>query len=162
MPASTNKKVLVLRFDRETLAGFVSPQSWLQPQGVELLSASGSVAVIPYDEIRFICFVRDFDQGEPRRELRTFSSRPKTTGLWLRLQFRDGEIMDGVMSNNLLQMQSQGFTVIPPDPGYQNQKVFVPRAAVASIQVLGVVGSPLKGRRERPVSKEQLEMFDKG
>ena len=161
MPASTNKKVLVLRFDRETLPGFVSPQSWLQPQGVELLSASGSVAVIPYAEIRFICFVRDFDQGEPRRELRTFSSRPKTTGLWLRLQFRDGEIMDGVMSNNLLQMEPQGFTFIPPDPGYQNQKVFVPKTAVASIQVLGVVGSALKSRRGRPAPKEQLEMFDK-
>ena len=161
MPASTNKKVLVLRFDRETLAGFVSPQSWLQPQGVELLSASGAVAVIPYGEIRFICFVRDFDQGEPRRELRTFSSRPKTTGLWLRLQLRDGEIMDGVMSNNLLQMEPQGFTFIPPDPGYQNQKVFVPRTAVASIQVLGVVGSPLKTPRAKPVPKEQLEMFDK-
>lgn len=161
MPASTNKKVLVLRFDRETLAGFVSPQSWLQPHGVELLSASGSVAVIPYDDVRFVCFVRDFDQGEPRRELRTFSSRPKTTGLWLRLQFRDGETMDGVMSNNLLQMEPQGFTFIPPDPGYQNQKVFVPRAALASIQVLGVVGSPLKSRRERPVPREQLEMFDK-
>jgi len=161
LPASTNKKVLVLRFDRETLAGFVSPQAWLQPRGVELLSASGSVAVIPYEEIRFICFVRDFDQGEPRRELRTFSSRPKTTGLWVRLQFRDGEIMDGVMSNNLLQMEPQGFTFIPPDPGYQNQKVFVPRTAVAGIQVLGVVGSPLKRRREQAVSKEQLEMFDK-
>ena len=161
MPASTNKKVLVLRFDRETLAGFVSPQSWLQERGVELITASGSVTVIPYDEIRFVCFVRNFDQGEPRRELRTFSSRPKTTGLWLRLHFRDGEIMDGIMSNNLLQLEPQGFTCIPPDPGYQNQRVFVPRASVSSVQVLGVVGSPLKGQRVRPISKEQLEMFDR-
>ncbi len=162
MPASTNKKVLVLRFDRETLPGFVSPHSWLRADGLELLSTSGAVATIPYDEVRFVCFVRDFDQGEPRRELRTFTSRPKTTGLWLRLHFRDGEIMDGIMSNNLLQVEPQGFSFIPPDPGYQNQKVFVPRAALASIQVLGVVGSPLKTRRPAPTPKEQLEMFDKG
>jgi hypothetical protein len=162
LPASTNKKVLVLRFDRETLPGFVSPHSWLRADGLELLSTSGAVATIPYDEVRFVCFVRDFDQGEPRRELRTFTSRPKTTGLWLRLHFRDGEIMDGIMSNNLLQVEPQGFSFIPPDPGYQNQKVFVPRAALASIQVLGVVGSPLKTRRPAPTPKEQLEMFDKG
>ena len=162
MPASTNKKVLVLRFDRETLPGFVSPQTWLQTDGLELLSASGSVATIPYGDVRFVCFVRDFDQGEPRRELRTFTTRPKTTGLWLRLHFRDGEIMDGVMSNNLLQVEPHGFSFIPPDPGYQNQKVFVPRAALATIQVLGVVGSPLKAARTKPTPKEQLEMFDKG
>ena len=162
MPASTNKKVLVLRFDRETLPGFVSPQTWLQTDGLELLSASGSVATIPYGDVRFVCFVRDFDQGEPRRELRTFTTRPKTTGLWLRLHFRDGEIMDGIMSNNLLQVEPHGFSFIPPDPGYQNQKVFVPRAALATIQVLGVVGSPLKAARTKPTPKEQLEMFDKG
>ena len=159
MAASTNKKVLVLRFDRETLPGFVSPQTWLQADGLELLSTGGSVAVIPYGEVRFVCFVRDFDQGEPRRELRTFTTRPKTTGLWLRLHFRDGEIMDGIMSNNLLQVEPQGFSFIPPDPGYQNQKIFVPRAALATIQVLGVVGSPLKSPRTKPVPKEQLEMF---
>ena len=94
--------------------------------------------------------------------MRTFTTRPKTTGLWLRLHFRDGEIMDGIMSNNLLQVEPQGFSFIPPDPGYQNQKVFVPRAALATIQVLGVVGSPLKPHRAKPVPKEQLEMFDKG
>jgi len=162
LPASTNKKVLVLRFDRETLPGFVSPQTWLQADGLELLSTTGTVATIPYGEVRFVCFVRDFDQGEPRRELRTFSTRPKTAGLWLRLHFRDGEVMDGIMSNNLLQVEPQGFSFIPPDPGYQNQKVFVPRAALAAIQVLGVVGSPLKTRRPQPAPKEQLEMFDKG
>ena len=160
MPASTNKKVLVLRFDRETLPGFVSPQTWLQAEGLELLSTGGSVATIPYTEVRFVCFVRDFDQGEPRRELRTFTSRPKTTGLWLRLHFRDGEIMDGIMSNNLLQVEPQGFSFIPPDPGYQNQKVFVPRAALSTIQVLGVVGSPLNRRKGKTPPKDQIGLFD--
>lgn len=69
--------MLVLRFDRETLPGFVNQQSWLQPQGLELLSTGGAVLSIPYPEIKFVCFVRDFEQGEPRREMRTFSTRPK-------------------------------------------------------------------------------------
>lgn len=69
--------------------------------------------------------------------------------------------MDGVMPNNLLQLDAEGFTFMPPDPNYQNQKVFVPRTALRDIQVLGVVGSALRSRKPKP-GREQLEMFDKG
>jgi hypothetical protein len=159
---STNKKVLVSRFDRETLTGFVNPQTYLQPEGLELLSQSGSVSIIPYGEIKLVCFVRDFQQGEPRKELRLFTTRPKMEGLWLRMQFRDGDAMDGILPNNLLQLEMYGFSVIPPDPGFQNQRIFVPKAALLRMQVLGVVGSPLRmPRKTKPTAKEQLEMFGK-
>jgi hypothetical protein len=157
---STNKKVLVSRFDREPLSGFVNPQGYLLAQGLELLSQTGSVNIVPYDEVKLVCFVRDFQQGEPRKELRLFTTRPKLEGLWLRMYFRDGDAMDGILSNNLLQLDSAGFSVVPPDPGFQNQRIFVPRAAISRVQVLGVVGSPLRSHRKpKPVSKEQLEMF---
>ena len=42
MAGSTTKKVLIRRFDREALTGFVNAQSYLQPAGVELLSPSGA------------------------------------------------------------------------------------------------------------------------
>ena len=70
--------------------------------------------------------------------------------------------MEGVLANNLLQLDGTGFTIVPPDPGYQNQRLFIPRAAVTQVQVLGVVGSPLRTGKRKPVSKEQLEMFEKG
>lgn len=162
MGVSTHKKVLVSRFDRETLSGFVNPQGYLLGEGLELLTQSGSVNILPYAEVKLVCFVRDFQQGEPRKELRLFTTRPKLEGLWLRMYFRDGDTMDGILSNNLLLVDPFGFSVVPPDPGFQNQRIFVPRAALASIQVLGVVGSPLRAPRKtkpKPVSKEQLEMF---
>jgi hypothetical protein len=157
---STNKKVLVSRFDREALAGFVSPQSYLQADGLELLSQEGTVTVVPYADVKLVCFVRDFQQGEPAKELRLFTTRPKMEGLWIRMRFRDGDAMDGMLANNLLLFDSYGFSVVPPDPGFQNQRVFVPRAALTGIQVLGVVGSPLRIRKTKPTAKEQLEMFD--
>jgi hypothetical protein len=134
---STNKKVLVSRFDREGMSGFVNPQSYLLAEGLELLSQDGAVSVIPYQDIKLVCFVRDFNQGEPRKELRLFTTRPKMEGLWIRMRFRDGDAMDGVLANNLLQLDSTGFSVIPPDPGFQNQRVFVPKTALSAIQVLG-------------------------
>ena len=161
MAGSTTKKVLVTRFEREPLAGFVNPQSYLQPDGLELLSQSGAVSMVPYLDVKFVCFVRDFQQGEPRKELRLFTTRPKMAGLWVRMHFRDGDAMDGMLANNLLQLDTYGVSVIPPDPGFQNQRVFVPKTALSTVQVLGVVGSPLRLRKVKPTSKEQLEMFDK-
>jgi len=158
---STNKKVLVARFDRESLSGFVNPQSYLLADGLELLSQEGAVNVVPYNDVKLVCFVRDFHQGEPRKDLRLFTTRPKMEGLWIRMQFRDGDAMDGVLPNNLLQLDSQGFSVIPPDPGFQNQRIFVPKAALSAIQVLGVVGSPLRIKKQKPAAKEQIELFDK-
>jgi hypothetical protein len=161
LAGSTTKKVLVTRFEREPLAGFVNPQSYLQPDGLELLSQSGAVSMVPYLDVKFVCFVRDFQQGEPRKELRLFTTRPKMAGLWVRMHFRDGDAMDGMLANNLLQLDTYGVSVIPPDPGFQNQRVFVPKTALSTVQVLGVVGSPLRLRKVKPTAKEQLEMFDK-
>jgi hypothetical protein len=69
--------------------------------------------------------------------------------------------MEGMIPNNLMQVEPFGFSIIPPDPTFQNQRIFVPKAALSGVQVLGVVGSPLRMRKPKPAPKEQLEMFDK-
>lgn len=148
---------MVFRFDREALPGFVTPHSYLQADGVELLSPAGSMTVVPYSDIKAVRFVREFGATDLRKEMRLFTSRPKLEGLWVRLRFRDGDVMDGILPSNLLLLDSTGFSVVPPDPGNQNQKLFLPRQALSEIVVLGVVGGARRGKR--PVTKEQLEMF---
>lgn len=159
MAGSTTKKAIVRRFDREPLAGYVNPSSFLQFTGVELLSAQGNVATVPYDEIKTISFVREFESGA-EAERRVFNTRPKMEGLWVSFEFRDGEILEGVMPNNLLAIEPQGFTVIPPDPYSNQQRVFIPRTALRGAAVLGVVGSPLKRRKPKVPPKEQISLFD--
>ena len=156
MASSTNKKVHIQRFDRESLAGFVNPATYLTPTGVELLHLSGNVQVIPYGDIKILYFVRDFPDGEPA-ERRTFVSRPKLDGLWIRMMFRDRDTLEGVIPNNLLQVDPVGFVAIPPD---STQRVFVPRSALAEVQVLGVVGSPLRRTAKKPPAKEQIGLFE--
>ena len=160
MASSTHKKVLVSRFDREILSGFVNPQSYLLADGLELLTPGGTVSLVPFGEVKLVCFVRDFQQGEPGRDVRLFANRPKREGLWVRMRFRDGDLMDGVIPNDLLQLEQHGFSVIPPDPGFQNQRVFVPKTALASIEVMGVIGSAARKRKAKPPAKEQIEMFE--
>jgi hypothetical protein len=156
VPASTAKKVIVRRFDRENLIGYINPPGYLQPQGLELLKPDGALALVPYDEVKSVSFVRDFEtEAEPAR---IFLTRPKLEGLWARMVFRDGEVMDGVLPNNLLSWEGAGFTVTPPESDSNNQRVFVPRQALKSIQILGVVGSPLS--RSRGARRPKKEVPD--
>ena len=160
LAASTSKKVLIQRFERETLPGFVNPRTCFQQTGVELITTAGNLAIVPYEEIKLLCFVKDFEfEGTPV-ERRTFQNRPKTEGLWLRMQFRDGDTLEGLHPNNLLLLGPYGFTVTPPDPSANEQRVFVPRAALSGIQALGVIGSPLRRLKPRKPAKDQLEMFE--
>jgi hypothetical protein len=160
LAGSTSKKVRISRFEREPLLGFVNPQTYLRPAGVELLTPDGNYSVVPYGEVKSVQFVKDFEPPDPATERKVFSTRPKMDGLWVRVKFRDGEVMDGILANNLLLLEAQGFTIVPPDPYSNNQRLFLPRAALAELQVLGVVGSPLRRRKPKPVPKEQIGLFD--
>ena len=159
MTTSTTKRAMVRRFERETLAGYVNPVSFLQPTGVEWLSLEGQTSILPYAEIKAISFVRDFSTGVDA-ERRIFQTRPKMAGLWVNFQLRDGERMEGILPNNLMILEPRGFTLVPPDPFGNTQKVWVPRSALKSVEVLGVVGSPIKVRRAKPVPKEQIGLFE--
>jgi hypothetical protein len=64
------------------------------------------------------------------------------------------------MPNNLLQVERYGFTVVPPDSASNQQRIFAPREALRAVEVLGVVGSPLKRRKTKPGAKEQISLFD--
>ena len=159
MAASTTKKALIRRYERETLAGYVNPASFLQPQGVELLSDQGHASTVPYAEIKLVAFVKEFEgAAEPQRQV--FQTRPKMAGLWVSLKFRDGGVLEGIIPNNLMLLEGSGFTVIPPDSFGNQQRVWVPRGSLEALEVLGVVGSPLKRRKPKPAPKEQIGLFD--
>lgn len=123
-----------------------------------MLSAEGQIVHVPYADIKIVSFVRDFDAA-PEAEHPVFLNRPKMEGLWMRFTFQDGEVMEGVMPNNLLAVELYGFSVIPPHPYSAQQRVFVPRPALRSVEVLGVVGSPLKRRKEKAAPEAQIDLF---
>jgi hypothetical protein len=160
LTGSTSKKVVVKRFERESVTGFVNPQNCFQVGGIEVLSPSGTVVLLPYTDVKVVCFVKDFSSAGAETEPRLFHARPRMEGLWVRMLFRDGELMDGLLTNNLLELEPFGFTVVPPNPSSNNQRMFVPKDALKEFHVLGVVGGPLRPRKAKPVPKTQLEMFE--
>ena len=115
---------------------------------------------LPYSQVKTVCFVKDFEGNDGTLDRKSFVSRPKTAGLWVRMRFHDGDCVEGVIPNNLLQIEAQGFTFSPPDLNINPQKVFVPRAALTEIEVLGVIGSSLRPKKGKAADKDQIALFD--
>ena len=159
MSPSTTKKVFVRRFDREPVCGFANPQQYLQPPGIELLKTEGTSLVLAYREVKCVAFVKDFPHASLPDDRKIFHTRPKMEGLWIRMLFRDNDLMEGILPNNLLHIDPYGFSYVPPDPFSNSQRILVPREALRDIHVVGVVGG--KGRREKKADvKDQIKLFE--
>ena len=161
MAASSNKKVEVVRFDRATIEGFVQIPEGLTGGHVELLTPDGNLTRVPFPETKVVCFVREFSGGQSWTPNRAFLTRPKTMGLWVRMRFRDGDWMEATIPNNLAMLDPAGFSASPPDVSAQLQRVFVPREALDTLEVLGVIGAAARRRPPKPADKDkQISMFE--
>ncbi|PYU11943.1 MAG: hypothetical protein DMG37_14950 [Acidobacteria bacterium] len=60
--------------------------------------------------------------------------------MWVKLRFHDGDTLEGVIPNDLLSLLDNGLQITPPDLNSSTDRIFVPRAALTEVTVLGVVG----------------------
>ena len=138
-PASTHKKVVIVLGDKKPLRGYLNPSRLGHGDPIDLLTPDGEHEEIPLARVRSIYFVREFsDNFEPERK--AFLSRPKLDGLWVRLRYSDGEMIEGVIPNDLLTMLDNGIRITPPDLNSTTDRIFIPRSALTELTVLGVVG----------------------
>ena len=162
MSSSTHKKVILRRHEQEPVRGWVNPQAYLTDAGVEMMTLDGNVAVLPFEQVKAVHFVRDFEEKSGHEERKVFASRPKLDGLWLRMRFKDQEVIEGILPNNLLLTDNAGFMITPPDPYANSQKIFVPKLALAELTVLGVIGSaaaPPRKKKSPEASEKQISLF---
>jgi hypothetical protein len=144
---------------RDTISGYVSPATFVSEGKLELLNTSGNLVTIDLAEIKCVYFVRDFNEVDSFSR-KTFTTRPRTEGLWVRLKYKDNDMVEGLMPNDLTQISPDGFLLNPPDTRANTQRIFVPRSALSSLTVLAVIGG-MQGRR-RPVkeAEEQVKLFN--
>lgn len=148
---STYKKVVVRRLDHELIKGFVDSASYLKPNAIEMLDREGRTLTVSLKEIKGVFFVREFDGNSQRSERKLFQSRPRMAGLWVQMTFKDQEILEGLLSGNLIESNPEGFLLTPADLYSNNLKIFVPRSALSEITVLGVIPD----RRVRELSQRR-------
>jgi hypothetical protein len=89
-------------------------------------------------DIKAIFVVKSFRGDQKRRGLRFYSNGPALGSIWAEIQFKDHEIIEGLIENSAQHLLGDGFLLKPSDPGSNNLCIYVNKAAIANYRVLGV------------------------
>jgi hypothetical protein len=142
---------VVIQFGTKTIKGYLEPQTGdtigellsNAPQNpptvfrVRLLE-SNDVAEISIADIKAVFYVNSFDGDSDHKHLNFYSRAPIVHGIWMRLQFLDGEVMEGIVYNSIRYLVDPGFFLLPTDPGSNNKLVYVVKSWLADHRVLGM------------------------
>jgi hypothetical protein len=165
--ASVRKPVIVRKFSRDWCAGYAGATFGQDAAELEILDLSGKVLHIGWEQVKWVCYVRDFpsptqanDQSNPERLLhKRFSIRPRTAGIWLRMTLKDGEELEGLASNDLSLVQGAGLLLTPPDTRSNTQRIYVPRQAMQSLEVVSLIGVSARRRADAASREKEPELF---
>lgn len=133
--------------DRAVVKGYVNPAALGRAETIDLLTPDGEHRTIRLEEVKSVYFVREFTESF-EAERKSFLSRPKLDGLWVRLRFHDEDTIEGIVSNDLLDLLDAGVHLTPPDLHGNNLRMFIPRSALSEMKVLGVVGAARRAQRK--------------
>jgi hypothetical protein len=82
------------------------------------------------------------ENANPERLLhKRFSIRPRTAGVWLRMTLTDGEEIEGLAANDRSLVEGSGLLLTPPDTRSNTQRIYIPRAAIQTLEVVGLIGA---------------------
>ncbi len=160
--ASGRKPVIVRKFSRDWCAGYAGSAIAQNGADLEILDTEGKVLRIAWDQVKWVCYVRDLpgfsaDPANPERLLhKKFSVRPRAAGLWLRTTLQDGDELEGLAANDLSLVTGGGLLLTPPDTRSNTQRIFVPRQAIQSLEVVSLIGAARRRLAQQP---EQPELF---
>ena len=76
-----------------------------------------------------------------------FTVRPRAAGLWLRMTLTDGDELEGLAANDRSLIEGAGLLLTPPDTRSNTQRIYVPRTAIQTLEVVSLIGA---GTREAP------------
>ena len=117
-------------------------------------------------QVLAVFFVQDFDVPVPPR--RNSSLPPQGPGLWVRLRFHDHESVEAVAANELMHWGDAALDLAPLSASGACSRLWIPRHAVESVQVLAVLSSPVRRspstsptprRRPARAPRDQFTLF---
>lgn len=149
--ARIKSEKVVVQFGSKTVKGYLESPTWntiedllgSAPQSapevfrVRLLDTD-VIEEISINEIKAIFYVNSFDGNPVRNHLNFHTRAPIIHGIWMRFQFLDGEVMEGIVFNSIRYLVDPGFFVLPTDPGSNNKLVYVVKSWLVDHRVLGL------------------------
>lgn len=161
--AISRKKTIARKLTNDWIAGYLPPTGVLRNGTVELLALDGKTLQLAATDLKWICYVRDFNSGEPanpERLLRkTFTGRPRTEGILIRLRLADDDLIEGLTANDLTLISGEGLFLTPPDIRSNTQRLWIPPSAISELEVVAVIGTAKRkqpGPPAKPPAQETL------
>jgi hypothetical protein len=99
---------------------------------------SNAVEEIPASEVSAVFFVNDFHGDSKRNTVRFHAHEPVLPGVWIQVQFPNGEVIEGVVENSIRFLVEPGFFLRPTDPGSNNKLIYVMKSMLVDHHVLGL------------------------
>jgi hypothetical protein len=149
--SSPSPEKVVIQFGTRTVKGYLdspdlntiegllgnAPPSPPETFHVRLLD-SDSIEEISVKDIKAIFYVNSFDGDSDHKQLNFHTRAPIVHGIWMRFQFLDGEVMEGIVYNSIRYLVDPGFFLLPTDPGSNNKLVYVLKSWLVDHRVLGI------------------------
>jgi hypothetical protein len=157
----------VIQFGTMTVKGYLESPAWNTIE--ELLSGAplstpetlhvrlfdtNTVEEISIKDVKAIFYVHNFDGDANHKEMSFYGKSPIVHGIWMRVQFLDGEVIEGIVHNSIRYLVDPGFFLVPTHPGSNNKLIYVSKSQLADHRVLGtrnlniVFDSALNGTRD--------------
>ncbi|HEY0163049.1 MAG TPA: hypothetical protein VGB69_10250 [Edaphobacter sp.] len=146
---------VVVRFEDRTVRGTVpiselgSIEHLLQNEARAPLDTirlnlvdTGTIEEIPTEKAKAVFFVKTFEGDVRHKALHFHEHAPVVPGLWVRVYFYDGEMIEGIISNTRDFVLEDGFFLIPTDPNGNNRLAYVNKAGLKDFHVLGMRSMP--------------------
>ncbi len=142
---------VIIRFEGRAVRGVVEPHELgsieqllrndpmypLDSIRIKLID-TGMVEDISTKDAKAVFFVKTFDGDLRHRALHFHEHAPLVQGLWVRVYFYDGEMIEGIISNTKDFVLETGFFLRPTDPNGNNRLVYVLKAGLKDFHVLGM------------------------
>jgi hypothetical protein len=150
-PSPSRSEKVVIQFGTRTIKGYLDSPAWNTVE--ELLGhaphgipesfrvrrlESNIVEEVFAKDIKAVFYVNSFEGDRDHQILNFHSRAPIVHGIWMRLQFLDGEVMEGIVYNSIRYLIDPGFFLLPTDPDNNNRLVYVLKSWLADHRVLGM------------------------
>jgi hypothetical protein len=150
-PNPSRSEKVVIQFGTRTIKGYLDSPAWNTVE--ELLGhaphgipesfrvrrlESNIVEEVFAKDIKAVFYVNSFEGDRDHQILNFHSRAPIVHGIWMRLQFLDGEVMEGIVYNSIRYLIDPGFFLLPTDPDNNNRLVYVLKSWLADHRVLGM------------------------
>ena len=142
---------VVVQFGNRTIKGYLESPAWNTIE--ELLGAAprsspekfrirchetGAIEEISVADVKAVFYVNSFEGDSEHKQLNFHSRAPIVLGIWMRLEFHDGEVMEGIVYNSIRYLVDPGFFLIPTDPDSNNKLAYVMKSRLVDHRILGI------------------------